>query len=142
MSQVVTLTAQDTAERLLPVIRDFATKLAALNERAADILPGVNPGVVITPEGVFEAARLVCLRDTLERPVTEVARHASGLLEHAELEQVVWVELKLRLDELEEHLRFSKVAVTLLKERLAAVPKQMLGPVRKLVEETRLEAPF
>ncbi|MCI0702687.1 MAG: hypothetical protein L0241_16530, partial [Planctomycetia bacterium] len=67
--------------------------------------------------------------------VTDICRTASGLLEHAELEASLWAELKLRLDETEEHIRFSTVVV----ERLIAAIRQhkkQLQQMRDLIEKT------
>lgn len=134
------LSPQKTAERLAPVLADYAAKLSALNERAANNLMSATSSQVVRYV-VQEAARLICLRDALEAPVTEAARTASALLEHTALEQVTWLELKLRLDELEEHLHFSQIAVDELKRFLEGTPG-FTAEVRKAVERTRLKAPF
>jgi hypothetical protein len=141
MSTTVGLTAQETAERLLPVLRDYAGKLGALNGDAAAVLPHLHGNAATVKAVALNAARLICLRDTLDKPVRSAAQNASGLLEHAELEHVTRLELKLRLDELEEHYRFSGAMVTSLRDRLLA-NRDVAAEVRKQVETTRYKAPF
>jgi len=137
--QVVTLTGQEAAERLIPVLRDYAVKVSALNDRAADIIPGLNVATILYAVAL-DAARLVCLRDALDKPISAITQQASGLLEHAELESVVWAELKLRLDELEEHLHFSKLMTGYLAALLKNSPQ--VAAIRKQVEQYRYKAPF
>lgn len=143
MSPAVTLSAQETVERLLPLLKEYAEKL----DRIANRLPtlrenirgwhGSNP-----PEAApVEAARLLCLFDTLQKPITNLASHASGFLESSDIDHTIWTEMKLRLDELEEHLRFAKALTEELKTTLIA-DKRREAQVRQLVEKTGHKAPF
>ncbi len=143
MSATVQLTGAEHAERLLPLLKEYAEKFQHLHERSANTLARRATADPKEAETLFpEIARLVCLFDTLVKPVTDVCRTASGLLEHTDLESSLWTELKLRLDETEEHVRFSTVVV----ERLVAAiseDKRHLQEMRALVEKTgRYKAPF
>jgi hypothetical protein len=142
MSEVPELTATAAAERLLPPLKEYAEKLAAFAERSTEVLNGAMKGTHAQRASALEFGRLICLHDTLEKPVTELAREASGLVEHAALEHHLHAELKLRLDELEEHIRFASVMVGELIELLV----QWRGEaerVRKLIEKSgRYKAPF
>jgi hypothetical protein len=156
VSKAKELSATEAAERLLPLLKEYATKLAALSERATEVMamfvtPESNSrGVVhvvtvgnnIPTPAALEAGRLICLHDTLEKPVTDLAREASGLIEHASLEPHLHAELQLRLVELEEHGRFSVVMASQLVSYLSA-QKGQAERVRKLIEQTgRYKAPF
>lgn len=156
MSATVELTATELTVRLLPLLKEYAAKFAAFSERVAIVLEKfVTPdssstGTVryvtiaksaVTPAAV-EAGRLICLHDTLDKPVTDLAREASGLVEHAALEYHLRAELKLRLDELEEHIKFSGVMVGELIAYLMS-QKDQAEKVRKLIEKSgRYKAPF
>ena len=155
MSGTVELTATESAERLLPLLQEYAAKTAAFSERVVIALekfvtPESNSigrvrftatsGNFATP-AALEASRLICFHDALDKPVTDLAREASGLIEHAALEYHLRAELKLRLDELEEHIKFSAVMVGELVKYLTA-QKDQAALVRKLVEEFRPKAPF
>lgn len=144
MSQTVQLTGAEHAERLLPLLKEYAEKLQHLLERSANTLARKG-GTGVTAEVkalMAEIARLICLFDTLVKPVTDVCRTASGLLEHAELESSLWTELKLRLDETEEHVRFSSVIVERLVEAINEDKKQH-QLIRELVEKSgRYKTPF
>jgi len=141
MTVTVQLTAQQTAERLIPILKDYAEKFSLLNQQSADILLRMTN---ITKSGAlavgFNAARLVCLQDAMDKPSAAIAQSASGLLEHSELEHVTWQELKLRLDEFEEHSRFSIVMIKKLIEILKQLPD--IGNIRKDVAQNRYKAPF
>jgi hypothetical protein len=150
------LSATEETERLLPLLREYAAKLAALSERVAEVME-----MFVTPDSNFrgkvqyviqgknaatpaalEAGRLICLHDTLEDPVTQLAQQASGLIEHAALKPHLRSELKFRLDELEEHGRYSVVMTSELVGYLTA-QKEQAELVRKLIEHTgRYKAPF
>src|SRR5947209_19674265 len=103
MSETAQLTGAEHAERLLPLLKEYAEKLQHLLERASEIHVRMSPSIKAGEPLEAEAARMLCLFDTLVKPVTDVCRTASGLLEHADLESALWTELKLRLDETEEH---------------------------------------
>jgi hypothetical protein len=153
VSQAVELSATEAAQRLLPLLKEYAAKMAAFSERAAEVLEKfVSPdsnyaGFVkliknLSTPAALEAGRLICLHDTLEKPVTDLAREASGLIEHAALEHHLRAELKLRLDELEEHAKFSVVMAAELVAYLTA-QKDQAERVRKLIENSgRYKAPF
>jgi hypothetical protein len=143
VSETAELSATEASLRLLPLLKEYVDKLAALSERAATVLQlfGSVSAPYVAPVAL-EAGRLICLRDTLEKPMIELAREASGLVEHAELEHYLYSELKLRLDELEEHIRFSAVMVGDLVVYLTN-RKDQAERVRKLVEKSgRYKAPF
>jgi hypothetical protein len=140
MSQTVQLTGAEHAERLLPLLKEYADKLQHLFERASEIEVQMWSGYLgaLAPE----ATRTICMIDAVVPHVTGVCRTASGLLEHAELESSLWTELKLRLDETEEHVRFSKVVVAGLVSAISQ-EKRTLQEMRTLVEKTgRYKAPF
>lgn len=143
MSQTVQLTGTEHVDKLLPLLKEYTDKFQHLHERSATTLARCA-GSYSTERQVWvlELTRLICLFDTLVKPVTDVCRTASGLCEHADLESSLATELKLRLDETEEHVRFSTVVV----ERLVAAiseDKRHLQEMRALVEKTgRYKAPF
>jgi len=139
MTVTVQLTAQQTAERLIPVLRNYADKFAGINQDLADMYIQLASGKGWAGYGL-NAARLICLRDTLDKPASAIGQNASGLLEHAELEHVTWIELKLRLDEFEEHCRFSQMMAAKMVELLKRHPD--VASIRKDVEQTRYKAPF
>jgi hypothetical protein len=138
MSHPVTLSAQETSERLIAVLRDYAEKLSALNDKIADanlkLLSVSNTTVALN------AARLVCFQQALDKPVSNVTQHASGMLESSDLDQVIWTDLKLRLDEVEEHLRFSRLMVANMVPFLANRPDA--ANLRALVGRPGKKAPF
>lgn len=140
MSQVATMTAREAAERFIAVFRDYAAKFSAMNERAADVVSRLrHPAAAVRVE-VMECTRLICLKDTLEKAIAAVTQAASDFLKQAELEQVVGLELKLRLDELEEHLHFANVVASELRRELSGYGDTR--EIRKLVEENRSKVPF
>jgi hypothetical protein len=153
VSQAVELSATEAAERLLPLLKEYAAKMAAFSERVAEVLEKFvssdsnSAGYVklvknLSTPAALEAGRLICLHDTLEKPVTDLAREASGLIEHAALEPHLRTELKLRLDELEEHAKFSVVVAAELVAYLTA-QKDQADRVRILIEKSgRYKAPF
>lgn len=143
MRQTVQLTGAEHAERLLPLLKEYADKLQHLHERSANILSRRATAGPPEAETLYpEITRLVCQFDTLVKPVLDICRTASGLLEHAELESSLWTELKLRLDETEEHARFSDAVVERLVKAIS-VDKSRLQEMRTLVEKTgRYKAPF
>lgn len=138
--QVVELTGTEHAEKLLPLLKEYADKLRHLVERSADLTVQMSQGTATSGPLAPEAVRLICMFDTLVNPVTDLCRTASGLLEHAALESSLWAELKLRLDETEEYVRFSPV----VKEGLVkTIDAKRLPAMRTLVEKTgRYKAPF
>ena len=155
MNGTAELSATENAERLLPLLKEYAAKLAALSERAVETLekflsPDSNSrGLVqyVTPDrnavtpAALEAGRLICLHDMLETPVTDLSREASGLIEHGALEAHLRAELKFRLDELEEHGRYSVLIAT----ELASYPtaQKQADRIRKLIKESgRYKSPF
>ena len=143
MSQAAELSATEAAQRLLPLLKEYAAKVAALSERGSVVLEQLVPNSrEVYHPSALEAGRLICLHETLEKPVTDLAREASGLVEHAALEHYLRAELKLRLDELEEHIRFSTVLVGELIGHIAPNTKRAEW-LRKLIEKSgRYKAPF
>ena len=142
MSATVELKATEVVIRLLPLLKEYAEKMADLAERVPRILAQLMNLSVLQEPMALEIGRIVCLHDTLAKPVTDVAREASGLIEHAAVEHYLRAELKLRLDELEEHIRFSEVSVGELTKKLTARRGQA-EIVRQLIERSgRYKAPF
>jgi hypothetical protein len=141
MSEVAELSATELATRLLPLLKEYAEKIGGLADRLLTVSQTLGYGPN-RDRVVMEAARLLCLHDALDKPVRGVAQEASGLIEHAALEFNLRAELKLRLDEIEEHIRFAKVfaagVIGLLKEF------KLLDMTRKLIEDKagRYKAPF
>jgi len=142
VNATVELTATEAANRLLPLLKEYAAKMAMLSEQVTVIADKFVTAGHSVPNAAVEAGRLICLHDTLDKPVTDLAREASGLIEHAALEYHLRGDLKLRLDELEEHIRFSGVMVGELVKLLKA-RKDQVERVRKLIEDSgRYKAPF
>jgi hypothetical protein len=141
MSHPVTLSAQETSERLIAVLRDYAEKLSALNEQAAETGAALDrAGGYALPAESLNAARLIYLQETIDKSLSPVTQHASGMLENSDIDQVIWQELKLRLDEVEEHLRFSRfVAVSLAKSFRVQTDADT---IRNLVVRPKTKAPF
>jgi hypothetical protein len=145
--QAATLPPQEAARWLLPLLREYAAKVADLSERSVPVTDRLvssyfaeqGPGDR-TRNWSNEAGRVICLYDTLQRRLTELTGQASGLLEHAVLDYEVKVELKLRLDELEECLNFAAVMM----EELGAKVKShgTLEVTRKVIEKTRYKSPI
>ena len=143
MNPAVQLTGTEHAVRLLPLLKEYAGKLQHLVERSTDVHVQMTPSVRAAEPWEVEAARLLCLFDTLVKPVTDLCRTASGLLEHADLEAALWAELKLRLDETEEYVRFSAAIVDQLKAHIRGDRTRLERLRRLVVEKTeRYEAPF
>lgn len=140
MSEVAELSATELATRLLPLLKEYAEKIGGLADRLQALCHTLGYGPN-RDRAVTEAARLLCLHDALDKPVRGVTQEASGLIEHAALEFTLRAELKLRLDETEEHLRFAEAlasdATKLLKEF------KLIDSARKLAEQSgRYKAPF
>ena len=73
--------------------------------------------------------------------MTDLSREASGLIEHGALEAHLRAELKFRLDELEEHGRYSVLIATELASYLTA--QKQADRIRKLIKESgRYKSPF
>lgn len=141
MSATAELSATEVATRLLPLLKEYAAKMAALSERAAYILAEWAQKSQV-PVFAVEIGRLACLHDALDKPVTDLAREASGLIEHGALEYHLRNELKLRADELEEHVRFAQIMVDQL-TALLKPNKAQAERVRELIEKSgRYKAPF
>jgi hypothetical protein len=140
MSEVAELSATEAAQRLLPLLKEYSGKVNALSERAAAVVEKLVAKSALTEPAALEAARLVCLYDTLERQLLELARETSGLVEHAAFEHYLRLELKLRLDELEEHIKFCGVMIGELLPHITV--KGRVERLRSHVEKTRLKAPF
>jgi hypothetical protein len=140
MSTIVELNATEIATRLLPLLKEYAAKMADISERVVDVFEQYTT-VRFTSLVHANAGRVICLRDALDKPVTDLAREASGLIEHSALEYHLRGELKLRLDEIEEHIRFSGVMVRELIKLLTT--ERWADQVRKLIEQSgRYKAPF
>jgi len=139
----VELTATEAANRLLPLLKEYAAKMVSIAESGPKVLERLQiQNSQAKAPSALEASQLICLHDTLERPVTDLAREASGLIEHTALEHLLRTELKLRLDELEEDLRFSSLVVEQLIERISR-NKTQIEWVRELIKKSgRYEAPF
>jgi hypothetical protein len=142
MSATVELNATEIATRLLPLLKEYAAKMASFSKEAEDALTKYGSGQYLP--GLYTAVRLLCLHETLEKPVTDLAREASGLIEHAALEYHLRGELKLRLDELEEHIKFTLVMVDELRTKIIADYKSEAARLRALLESKggRYKAPF
>jgi len=99
MSEAVIGSAQETAERLAPLLKEYAEKLRALNERAMEAQDLGERGRAragsLTMRGVAHEYTL------LSSAVLELSRMASQLVEHADLDRVTQIELKLRVAELD-----------------------------------------
>jgi len=143
VNATVELTATEAANRLLPLLKEFAAKLANIAECGPTVLEKLTAQhSQAKPSAVLEAGRLICLHDTLEKPVTDLAREASSLIEHVALEHHLRSELKLRLDELEEDIRFSSILVGELVQRVTK-NKTHAEWIRQLIEHSgRYKAPF
>lgn len=140
MSTTVELNATEIAQRLLPLLKEYAAKMVEFSKDAEEAL-GTNATLL----ALLKAVRLLCVHETLEKPITDLAREASGLIEHAALEYHLRAELKLRLDELEEHIKFTWVLVEELRTQIiAGSSKPEIARLRSLVENKggRYKAPF
>jgi hypothetical protein len=142
MNATAELTATEIATRLLPLMKEYAEKMADLADRISTLLDKIHLSRGFPDPQAIEAGRLICLRDTLDKPVAELAQEASGLIEHAAIEHHLRGELKLRLDELEEHMRFSGTLIDELIGNLISY-KALADRIRKLIEKSgRYKAPF
>lgn len=142
MSETAELNATEVATRLLPLLKEYAEKMSNFSKDAEGALAKYGSGQYMP--GLYETVRLLCLHETLDKPVTDLAREASGLVEHAALEYHLRNELKLRLDELEEHIKFTWVMVDELQTKIIADYKSEVARLRALVEKKggRYKAPF
>ncbi|MBM3979588.1 MAG: hypothetical protein FJ304_04760 [Planctomycetes bacterium] len=142
MSEVAELSATELATRLLPLLKEYTEKMRDLAER----LSSVNQRFVLSYSKeqatlVSEASRLLCLRFTVDQPVRDLAQEASGLIEHAALEFQLRAELKLRLSEIEEHIRFAKSLSDLIITQMSGL--RILEAARQVaVLSGRYKAPF
>jgi hypothetical protein len=83
-----------------------------------------------------ETARLIGLHDTLKPHVERLAGRASSLLEHYHVkDHFLLPEIKMRLDELEEHLRFLPVLMETLAD--VGVNSNVWKLVEKMVAKSR-----
>src|SRR5262249_47443908 len=136
MSATAELNATEIATRLLPLLKEYAAKMANVAETASDLW-----GRHALDNFTGDIGRIISLHAALDEPVTNLAREASGLIEHATLEYHLRNELKLRAEEIEEHIRFAGVLVARLVTRLKA-NKLLAEDVRKLIEKSgRYKAP-
>ena len=141
MSATVELNATEIAKYLLPLLKEYAEKMADVAQRVSHILTDKltkTSADLLAPE----IGRVVCLHDTLNKPVTDLAREASGIIEHSALEYHLRNELKLRADELDEHIRFAEVLVERLVELIKG-NKFHTENIRELIKKSgRYNAPF
>lgn len=110
--------ADDEAQAVLPLLREYAGKLAALG---ADLSKTIEAGDMRYV--VSRAAWLLDQSELTRRPLTAVLSRASGLREHSVLDPVVRDELDLRMTETEVHLHHAT--------RLA-------GQLRSMVQSAKL----
>jgi hypothetical protein len=104
-----TLSASDSVHWVLPLLKEYAAKLNAANERSTETLEKLhNVGGNPKEAASIEALRLVHYFDALIPDIENIVRQASGLLEHSPVPVEQELELKLRLEELEVHLQFAR----------------------------------
>jgi hypothetical protein len=143
MTEVAELSATEVAVRLLPLLKEYAAKMS---DFARDAERALDACAARRPSGPLEVVRLLCFHDALDKPITDVARQASGLVEHSALEYFLKTELKLRLDELEEHIKFSWLLIDELRTKVVANRdyRSDMDRLRGLVEDKagRYKAPF
>ena len=116
-----TMTHQDSIRWALSLLKEYAEKLDSANERSCDTLEklfGVGGNSKDVP--MIEAERLISLFESTNPIIEDVVRQASGLLEQSPMIFELELELKLRLEEIEHHLRYSSI----LKEKLMESTKQ------------------
>lgn len=105
-NEAITPTAQQDAEALLPLLKEYSEKLNRCVDKLLNLVrPPMNPAWEWINKSV--RAEYQYLTDTvalMEKPVLRLTRLSSQLLEHTELDMLVAVELKLRLDETETAL--------------------------------------
>lgn len=143
MSTTVELNATEIATRLLPLMKEYAEKMEELGDRVQSAFGQLftMPAKIFDPLAIA-VGRVICLHDSLAKPVSDLAREASGLIEHASLEYHLKAELKLRLDELEEHIRYTELEIGELVQLLTS-RKNQAELVRKFIEKSgRYKAPF
>jgi len=139
MTEVAELSATEVALRELPLLKEYAAKMGDVAERLSSLLRRMAAG--FSSDQVTDAVRVLCLHNALDEPVRKVAQGVSGLIEHSNLEYHLRAELKLRLLEIEEHLRFSQTLTELLVEALSR--NRVLDSARKLAERSgHYKAPF
>ena len=99
------LPARKAVEYYLPIITEYAEKLASLCQRASDILIAVaDSDVVSTRHPLFaEATRLVGVYEFLNPKIEKLVHRTSSLLDLAPLPADMAFQLDLRQEELEAH---------------------------------------
>jgi hypothetical protein len=136
--QATGLPPHEAARWLCPLLREYAGKLDDLLQRsvkAADqIIVGYYDRNDRMKAWTREAGLVVCLLETLDRRVSKLTGQASGLVEHAALDYETKTELALRLDEIEERLRFVPVMIEDLAKTLGEY--RVLDETRKLIERS------
>jgi hypothetical protein len=106
---------------LIPLLREYATKLDRLASNIHSVAVGwtqLKPGQVYHYH-LPEIARLICLNETYQRTVPHFTRQASGITEHAPIDDEARNELIARREEVEDGLRFCQLASHELFERLS-----------------------
>jgi hypothetical protein len=126
--------AAKSAAWLMPLLKEYAEKLAALSRRCVEI----REAFFSSPRHSLhawaaEAGRVVCLHESLYRQSKELATQGVGLLEHAQLDYEARVELRLRVEEFEECYRFSKVMVDELVATIDRAGTAWLPQIRELI---------
>jgi hypothetical protein len=123
---------EDQANELM---KEYTAKLVALRERADDLLqqwqdpkkmplmPLAKPSVKLVDNGI----QLLDLWKTMRPAALLLAQYVSQTIEHAKVDQITELELRLRLPEFEHNLRF-------LDEKIRAISKNFQAAIGSFPE--------
>jgi len=93
------------------LLKEYTEKLAALSEKA-ELLVKATEGQpkqpVSKPSWILEerTMQFVDLWKNLRPPARKLAQYVSSTIEHTRIDQLTQIELRLRLAEFENHMRF------------------------------------
>src|SRR5262245_20690998 len=100
---------------LKPLLKEYIARIEKIGDRVFELLQLSFSIRVGTPEKVWFRAEIVNLNETFDRirpDAEDVDRRASGLIEHAGLDEMDRWELLLRLAELESALTTTKARLS------------------------------
>lgn len=99
-------------EIVVPLLKEYAGKLNTLSARAFDLLDRKSKLTATQAKFLdMEAAWIIASHGSVVQQLEKLARAASQVLEHYKLDPYLELEVKLRLNELEQGLDSSEGAI-------------------------------
>jgi hypothetical protein len=125
------MTPHESVEFYIPLVKEYADKLAALCARASDLrYHAAHTGGA--SEFVSEAARLIELYECLKPVVEQLIRRTATILDLAKIGRDNELALALRQEELEAHFRFAPVVFGELESTFGS------KKIRAIIDKTRI----